>query len=390
MTRILVWILIFLALIIGGILGGAISSMRKPESAGKVAKEDSLQNMQGLKYLRAELVTNQELKLTIQAKGRIIDGQQINVIAEAQGKIFPGEISIKKGSTFKKGQLIARIDNSEAELLLKARKSSFINMVANVLPDIKIDYPENHIYWNKFFELISVGNALPDLPPFKGSDQDFIRFRNFLVSRNVMTEYYNIRSEEERFRKYYIHAPFDGSITESFTDLGSVVNPGSTIVRIAKKDVKEIEVPISNVSISKIYLNADVDITTEKGEKLSGKVIRKSDFINPLSQSISVFIEVTNANTNLYSGQYVSVSIQGPTLKNVYKTTRRAIQGNNEIYSIKDSMLYKHDAVVEHYTENEVILSNIDNNTYLIIEPLLDMKKGQKVAPLVVSSEVVK
>jgi membrane fusion protein, multidrug efflux system len=390
MTRILVWALIFITLLAGAFMGGMVMQMSKPTSNKEVSDNDTLQNTKGVKYVRAEIATPTSLKLSIDAKGRVIDGQQISVIAEAQGRLIPGDISLKKGSTFKKGQLIARIDNSEAELLLKARKSSFINLVANVLPDIKIDYSENHIYWNKFFELIAVGNALPDLPPFKGSDQEFVRFRNFLVSKNVMTEYYSIRSEEERFRKYYIHAPFDGSITESFTDLGSVINPGSPIVRIAKKDVKEIEVPVSNVSIAKIYLNADVDVTTEKGEKMKGKVVRKSDFINPLSQSVSVFIEIVSNENTLYSGQYVNVSISGPTLPMAFKTTRRAIQANNTIYVVKDSALYPIDATIEHYTENDVILSNINANEVVVIEPILDIKKGQKVASLISNSELVK
>lgn len=381
MSRILVWIIFGALFFVGGLVGGMMSQMEKPSNASKKNDESKTANSE-VKYYNAQKVENDTIQLVITTKGRVIDGQQINLVAEVQGKILYGDVNLKKGSSFKKNQLIAKIDHTEAELLLKARKSSFINLVANILPDIKVDYSENYVFWNKFFELISVGNALPDMPPFKGSDQEFIRFRNFLVAKNFMAEYYSIRSEEERFRKYYIYAPFDGSITDAFADAGMVINPGATIVRIAKKDVKEIEVPVSSASINKVFLNADVDIETEKGEKLKGRVIRKSDFINPLTQSVSVFIEITSPTTNVYSGQYVTANIQGTELPNVFKTTRRALQTNNKVFVIKDSTLFEKDIVIEHLTESDVIISNLSQSEILVTEPILGNRKVQKAAAI--------
>ncbi|MFP5471115.1 MAG: efflux RND transporter periplasmic adaptor subunit [Bacteroidia bacterium] len=381
MQRVIVWIIFGALFFIGGLVGGMMSQMQKPADESSKKEEKENHNSE-VKYYHAQRVNNDTIQLVITTKGRVIDGQQINLVAEVQGKILYGDVNLKKGSSFKKNQLIAKIDHTEAELLLKARKSSFINLVANILPDIKVDYSENYVFWNKFFELISVGNALPDLPPFKGSDQEFIRFRNFLVAKNFMAEYYSIRSEEERFRKYYIYAPFDGSITDAFADAGMVINPGATIVRIAKKDVKEIEVPVSSASINKVFLNADVDIETEKGEKLKGRVTRKSDFINPLTQSVSVFIEIISPTTNVYSGQYVTANIQGTELSNVFKTTRRALQTNNKVYVISDSLLTEKEIIVEHLAENDVIISNLSNNDILVIVPVLGNKKRQKAAAI--------
>jgi multidrug efflux pump subunit AcrA (membrane-fusion protein) len=381
LERLSVWFTLGCLFFIGGLMGGMISQMGKPQEESSNKEEKELVSKE-VKYYNAQKVTNDTIELIISTKGRVIDGQQINLVSEVQGRILRGDVDLKKGSSFKKNQLIAKIDHTEAELLLKARKSSFINLVANILPDIKVDYQENYIFWNKFFELISVGNALPDLPPFKGSDQEFIRFRNFLVAKNLMAEYYSIRSEEERFRKYYIYAPFDGSITESFADVGMVANPGATIVRIAKKDMKEIEVAVSSASINKVFLNADVNIETEKGEKLKGRVTRKSDFINPLTQSVSVFIEITSPTANIFSGQYVTANIEGTELSNVFKTTRRALQKSNTVYLIKDSTLLEKEIIVEHLTENDVIISNLSNNDILVVEPILNGKKSQKAAAI--------
>jgi len=131
-----------------------------------------------------------------------------------------------------------------------------------------------------------------------------------------------------------------------------------------------------------VFLNADVNIETEKGEKLKGRVTRKSDFINPLTQSVSVFIEITSPTANIFSGQYVTANIQGTELNNVFKTTRRALQKSNTVYLIKDSTLLEKEIIVEHLTENDVIISNLSNNDILVVEPILNGKKSQKAAAI--------
>ena len=51
----------------------------------------------------------------------------------------------------------------------------------------------------------------------------------------------SIKSDEFKLSKYFQFAPFTGSIVESYTDKGAIVNPGSPVIQIMRSDELEIE-----------------------------------------------------------------------------------------------------------------------------------------------------
>lgn len=383
MARVIVWAGIMIFIAISSFFIGKFSG-NTAEAEKKELKSDSVSNnVLDIRYVNAQNISLDTIDLIIKSKGRVSDGRAINITSEVQGKLIKGSISLKKGSNFKQGDLIARINNTEAELLLKARKSTFSNQIASILPDISIDYISNYNIWNKFYELVSSSEALPDLPTFRGSEKDFLKFKNFLTAKGIMTEYYSIRSEEERFRKYYIFAPFDGSIIDAFAEEGMVVNPGSTIIRVAKKGIKEIEVPVSVNSAQTININAIVDVITDKNKRIKGKVVRKGDYINPLTQSMPVFIDISDNTTNVISGEYVDIEINAGKINNSFELTRRALQKDQSIYIVKDSSLLNIAPAIEHISDNNVILSNLNEGDIIVIEPITNIKENQKIGVII-------
>ena len=77
----------------------------------------------------------------VRASGVASGIRESYVVAETQGKIE--SVSFSLGQYVEKGQLLAQIYKDEVELALKARKSSFLNTMTSLLPDIKIDFPDS-------------------------------------------------------------------------------------------------------------------------------------------------------------------------------------------------------------------------------------------------------
>ena len=169
-----------------------------------------------LKFVNTEIVTIDTIPFTIYGSGRVISSSNINVTSEVQGKLS-SNIKLKKGTEFSKGQLLFRVQDSDAKMLLIARKSNYLNLVSNALPDLKIDFNSVFTKWESFLNSIKVDSPLPEFPNFNTNKE-----KNFIVSRSILAEYYNIKSDEERLKKYIINAPFDGSILEAFTDEGAI------------------------------------------------------------------------------------------------------------------------------------------------------------------------
>ena len=91
-----------------------------------------------LPTLKGELIQNKNETFAIEGFGTLASYNNVDVAAEVQGKLLKGKIELKPGTKFSKGDLLFSIYSAEAKLSLKARKSSFITLLANILPGVVV------------------------------------------------------------------------------------------------------------------------------------------------------------------------------------------------------------------------------------------------------------
>ena len=170
------YLLVFLFLLILIVIGIAYYSGK---SQGLAAEREnvnvdttaitSTNAQEKLKFVNTETVELQTYAIEIEALGRVSSTQAISVMAEVQGALLAGNVPIKKGTSFTKGQVLFSINSNDASLLIAARKSNFLTLLANILPDIKVDYPAHYEVWNMFFDNIDMDRPLPPIPPLVSS-----------------------------------------------------------------------------------------------------------------------------------------------------------------------------------------------------------------------------
>jgi len=329
-----------------------------------------------LKYksVTAVLISNDSIPSTIKGYGRVVSTSSINVSSEVQGKITSA-ITLKKGIHFKKGQTLFSLNNSDAKLALKARKSGFLSLLTTILPDIKIDFPDRFNNWNNFYKTIKVNEPIPRFPDFTSAKE-----KNFIISRKVLTEYYQIKSDEERLRKYSVSAPFDGSIIDAFTDVGAIVNPGSPVLSIIRDNTMEIEIPIASEKIEQVGVGSEVLLVDHNHKSYSGSVARIGDYINQQTQTVPVFVNISDESDGLYNGMYLDANITGHGFENVVEIPRKSLIGSNEIYFVaEDSSLTTLKINIIDYQENSITVSGIPNKTNVVIESVVNINEGDKV-----------
>ena len=274
--------------------------------------------------------------LIIKGSGRLGSSRNVMLIAEVQGKLIPGQVNLKSGERFRKGQYLFGIDDTEAKLNMQSRKSNFLTMLATALPDLKIDFPQNFKRWEQFFESIDVTKTLPELPEIES-----VKEKTYLASKNILGEYYSIKAGEETLSRYRIYAPFDGNLVEVFTELGTVVNPGSQIARIIQSGNLEVEVPITVSEAHYLEVGQEVKVYVEgESQAARGEIIRIGEYINPNTQSVDVFVRVDKLpGMRLYDGMYVEVEINAGVLEEVVRVPRAAMSDDRTIWLVQDSFL---------------------------------------------------
>lgn len=324
--------------------------------------------------VRTQKVSLQDVNLSIKGDGRVNAQQMVKVTGETQGRILSGRL--KKGASFSKGQLLYSLDKREYSLGIKARKSSFITMVANVLPDIKLDYPNEFDKWMKFYVSINPEKTLGDFPDIKTNQE-----KTFIASKGILAEYYNLRSMEEKLTKYSYYAPFSGSVTASYADIGTIINPGSPVIDIIQRGQLEVEVSLSMEASKKVKTGTLVRLLDKtSGQSFTGRVTRKGAFINVATQSVPVYISVSGGK-DLYNGMYLSVEFPSGVVNNAMEIPSNAIT-ENHVYIVKDSLALKR--AVEIYSEEngKAFVLGLKNDEKVIVEPVTFEKDSVKVKPV--------
>jgi len=219
--------------------------------------------MEMLRYVSADTVQYSEITSPVVAPGRLASVSELDVVSEASGKIQINNIPLKKGSSFNKGDILFTIYPDEARLQLQANKSQFLSLLANLLPDIRIDYPDFETEFRKFYEAITIDKPLPNIPLSEDK-----AFNTFLASRNVTSQYYSIKREELSFSRRTVYAPFTGTYTEVYSEEGAFTNTGGRVARIIRTDLLELEIPLERFHSEFVNIGAPVTVTSLMCRKL--------------------------------------------------------------------------------------------------------------------------
>ena len=329
------------------------------------------------KYVAAAFTINERSPIKVKSSGRVVPGKIINISSEVQGVLESG-ISLKKGSKFKKGDLLFKLRDTDIKLMLAAKKSAYLSLIAQNLPDIATDFSQEFDKWNNFFNGINVDQPLDDFPSFNTT-----REKNFIISRNILAEYLSIKSDEFKISKYFQFAPFTGSIVESYTDKGAIVNPGSPVIQIMRSDELEIEIPIPLKYMDNIKLGTKVNLF-DNSKTFSGKIIRKGDFINANTQNVPVYVKPDNA-TSIFYGMYLEALLEFKDTEDVVKIPRKALYDNQKLYIINknDSTLKSISVDIRSSDDQFVYVTNLEDSVLFVSKPVINAKENTKVTPVI-------
>jgi multidrug efflux pump subunit AcrA (membrane-fusion protein) len=327
-------------------------------------------------FVTAAYTLNEKAQIRVKSSGRIVPGKMISISSEVQG-VLESSITLKKGTKFRKGDLLFKLRDTDIKLMLAAKKSAYLSLIAQNLPDIATDFSSEFEKWNAFFNAINVDQPLNEFPEFNTT-----REKNFIISRNILAEYLSIKSDEFRLSKYFQFAPFSGSIVESFTDEGAIVNPGSPVIQIMRNDELEIEIPVPLKYMDNIKVGNRVELR-ENERSFDGVIIRKGEFINSKTQNVPVYVKPQNTKS-LYYGMYVEAILKINSNQNVVRIPRKALFDNERLYTVnqQDSTLVSISLNIRSSDDKFVYVENLSDSILYVTQPLINKEEKNKVTPV--------
>ena len=280
------------------------------------------------------------------------------------------------GAHVKKGQLLAVIETPEVDQQLQQARSNLLTAQANLeLASItKTRYQgllkSNAVSQQDVDNAVGTYNANAAIVE---ADKAAVQQYSALVS----------------FEKVY--APFDGVITARNTDIGDLINSGSTsnvktdLFHIAQPGTLRVyvNVPEEYSRGVKVGMTADLSLAEFPDRKFQGKVVRTADAINMTTRTLLIEIDVENPTGTLLTGSYAEVHLAVPTLASTFLIPVNTLLFRTEglrVGVVKGGKVVLTTVTPGHDFGNEIeIVAGLKADDQVIINPPDSIVAGQQV-----------
>ncbi|MDP5140255.1 MAG: HlyD family efflux transporter periplasmic adaptor subunit [Spirosomaceae bacterium] len=306
--------------------------------------------------------------------GRVIPQNTTQLFAEVQGKVLPGGVNFKNGVSFSKGDVLLKLDNREFRLALEAQRSAFLNSLTSLMPDMKSDYADNYPNWLKYIQSYKTGTALPPLPETLSDKEKY-----YVTTYQIYSQYYTIKSQEERLSKYQIIAPYSGMITTATIDVGGLVSPGQPLGTIINSYNYELEAGV-DIATSQ-YLTVGSKLTFKSNElpgSWTGTLIRKSTVLDPATQNIAVYFRLIGKG--ITSGMYLESEYQSGKLENVAVLPSSVVRRDNTVLILANGVISSKAVETVSYMTDSVAVKGLSGSDVVILNDFQTPVIGKKVA----------
>jgi len=312
------------------------------------------------RLVKVQVIQNDTLIRHTPLNGKLVVKEKLEVFPEVTGTLIGGSHPYKVGQVFKQGEVLLQIDGRESQLNLQAQRSSFINAVAQVLPDIKIDFENQFNTWKTYLQELEADKALPALP--STNDE---QLKNFLSGRNLYQQYYSIKSLEERQSKFAILAPFDGVVSMGDAHLGTLLRSGQKVGEFIRTDQYELEAAVPVEDAVDIEVGDMVRMHFKGQDKTyTGKVVRVAANVDPMNQRVAVYASMSGEG--LKEGIYLEGYIAVAEVNDASTIKRNLIRSRNEVLIVADSALQLQAVEVIDLQGDEAIVKGLSNGTLLL------------------------
>jgi len=319
-------------------------------------------------------VKNVDMPVIIPATGSLTAKNKIKLYSEVQGVLEYSDKEFKPGVNFNKGDLVYKLNSDEFATNLLAQKSSFQNIIASMLPDLRLDFKDSFEQWQQYLNELDIQKPLPKLPEPKTDTE-----KRFVAAKNVYNTYYNIKNLEIKLGKYAFYAPFNGVLTEANITPGTLVSPGQLIGEFVDPSVYEMEVTVSSSMVSKLKVGDQIEVYNLEQDSTFylGRIKRINQKVDLNSQTVNVFIELKG--DGLKEGLYLKAFLKSKVLENIVEIPRNLLVNQSQLYYVKDSALHLTTVEIVHQNEKTIVVRGLKDGLNIATKPVPEAFEGMKV-----------
>ncbi|NIM12157.1 MAG: HlyD family efflux transporter periplasmic adaptor subunit [Candidatus Aminicenantes bacterium] len=360
-----VWIIAGLMVVAGLVISNILSNQkepmrRKPEAARQ-------------KSIPIITVQNKDIKIPIEMSGPLYAYDKVELFAEVSGILLNTTKHFKAGTPFKKGEVLIKIDDRVYKNNVLAQKSSLLNQLTLLLPDLSIDFPQSSQRWETYLKNMDLQEELKPLPE-PVSDKE----RYYIASRNIYNQYYVIKGMETTLSKYTLRAPFAGVVSQSLINPGTLVRVGQKLGEFISTEVYEMEASVSLFDANRLEVAQPVNLTSEDVQgTFTGHIRRINRVLDPTSLTVKVYIHLQDPR--LRDGMYMVARAEGMPVSGAVAVAKDLLVENSRLYAVEDSVLVLKPVRVVAERGDLAIVRGLADGTKILAEVWAEAREGMEI-----------
>lgn len=372
---------------------------------------------------KAVEVKRGEIKSFISASGKVISENTVKISSKIGGKII--YLSKKEGDLVKKGELIARIDDSELKAQLKQQEANLelakakynqikkgareqeIEVIRQTYLSAEYNLEEadknlkriEELYRENFATLQQLESAKLQRQIAEAqltqTKEQLKLVKNRTTEDDIKISEAQIKQQEAsmelintQINNTYIYSPISGKVMQKFINEGEIIPPSAPILSVANMKSLVIEVDIDESEVEKIKERNKVKITLNAypDKHFEGEVYYISDESFDVIKEVGITfpVRVRLANYDLLKiGMTANVEILTEMKKNIlYISSDCILEENNEnfVFALKENKTTKRKVKIgvsnDAFTE---IKDGLSEGEIIALTNLEKLKEGSKI-----------
>ena len=298
--------------------------------------------------IKPHLITDQ-----LFVSGKLMPDEEVDLSFEASGKII--DINFTEGSSVKKGQLLAKVNDSQLQ-------AQFARLEA------QMPLAEDRVFRQ---------NALlqRDAVSKEAYEQ---------VKTELATLHADIENVKASIAMTELRAPFDGVIGLRQVSTGAYASPTTVIAKLTKITPLKVEFAVPERYARQIRKGTNLTFKIEgKLEEFKAQVYATESSIDPETHTLTVRAIYPNHNGLLLPGRYADVSLKQEEISDAIAIPSEAIvpeMGKNKVFVYRSGKAYPVDVEIGIRTEAEIqIVKGLSAGDTILTSGTLQLRTGMPV-----------
>jgi len=322
--------------------------------------------------VKTQVLNATEVTLSVESQGTVRARTQTTLISEVSGTVLEVSDQFIVGGTFKKGDVLMRLDPVDHEVALQRAKAQLISRNA-LLQLEKARAVQAKKEWEMTGRPESEAPLLALRQPYLAE-----------AEANILQAQAEVKQAQTKLQRATIRAPYAGMVSVKSVDVGQYVTTGSRLGETFALEFVEVRLPLTAKDLSQMEPRSFQNMNSGNKVVLSGSVngrsadwsaviVRSEGVVNELNRSQYLVARVSDpyglnqplltSVPSLLVGTFVTAKLPGKTLKGVFKVPRSALLQGSRVAVVDEMQKLQINAV-------EVVFN--DEGYYYISEGLKD------------------